>query len=385
MKKMPVPGKENAAGAEGKAMKTIAIVVGTRPEIIKLAELIRLLKLEKKARALLVYTGQHYDYGLFNVFMEELELPKPDKNLGIHGGSCEEQVSQMKEKLANFFSENNVDTVIAEGDTNSVLAAALAASDAGKEFAHVEAGLRSFDCRMPEERNRVEADRLAFYAFAPTKIAVKHLLDEGIPGERIFLTGNTIVEAVQKHLEKAAASKVLERLGLKPEKYAVLTAHRQEYVERKECLEELLLALERVCRETRIVFPAHPRTLKNLQKFGLLKRAKGIENMQFIEPLGYFDFLKLASNAMLLLSDSGGIHEEASIYKKPIIIMRDSTERPEILGTFGVLTGYDAERIVEESMRIIGDYAEISKKLKAIPSPFGDGKASERIAKILVG
>jgi UDP-N-acetylglucosamine 2-epimerase (non-hydrolysing) len=193
------------------------------------------------------------------------------------------------------------------------------------------------------------------------------------------------VEAVQKHLEKAAASKVLERLGIKPEKYAVLTAHRQEYVDRKECLEELLGALEEISPEVKIVFPVHPRTLKNLQEFGLLERAKGIENLQFVEPLGYFDFLKLASNAMFLLSDSGGIHEEASIYKKSVIIMRDSTERPEILGTFGVLTGYNTERIVEEIRRIIGNYAEISKRLKAIPSPFGDGKASQRIAKILLG
>jgi UDP-N-acetylglucosamine 2-epimerase (non-hydrolysing) len=366
-------------------MKTIAIVMGTRPEIIKLAELIRLLKLEKAAKTLLVYTGQHYDYNLFNVFMEELELPVLDTNLGIHGGANEEQVSLMRERLAAFFSENGVDIAVAEGDTNSVLAAALAAGDAGCEFAHVEAGLRSFDNRMPEEKNRIEADRLALYAFAPTKGAVDNLRREPVPAERIFLTGNTIVEAVEAHLAKAAHSGILERLGLKPGKYAVLTAHRQEYVDRKECLEELLLALEEVCKGLVIVFPAHPRTMKNLAEFGLLERAKGIANMRFVEPLGYFEFLKLASNAMFLLSDSGGIHEEASIYKKRVIIMRDSTERPEILGSFGVLTGYNADRIVEESRNAMENYAEIDRALRKVPSPFGDGRASQRIAKILLG
>ncbi len=363
-------------------MKKIAIVLGTRPEIIKLAELIRLLKEHHEAKTVIAFTGQHYDYNLCQIFMEELELPKIDINLGISGGGNEKQVTLMEKKLGEFFLKEKPEIVIAEGDTNSVLAAALAAKDIGTKFAHVEAGLRSFDERMPEEKNRIEADKLADYAFAPTDIAVKHLQDDKIEEAKIFLTGNTIVEAVQKNLEKAKDSKILETLGLTPEKYAVLTAHRQEYVDKKENLEELLSAIAEI--DIKVVFPAHPRTLKNLTAFNLLKKAKAIPNLQFIEPAGYFDFLKLASNAMFLLSDSGGIQEEASVYKKWIVILRDNTERPEILEKFGRLTGYCKEKIVEESKKAMENYPELKKRLEKEPCPFGDGKTSQKIVEIIL-
>lgn len=362
-------------------MKKIAIVLGTRPEIIKLAELIRLLRREKGIETMLFFTGQHYDYNLFNVFMEELELPKADINLGISGGTNEGQVFLMRQKLLLSLLQRKPDIVVAEGDTNSVLAAGLAARDAGAKFAHVEAGLRSFDERMPEEKNRVEADRIADFAFAPTKGAVKNLENEGIAKEKIFLTGNTIVEAVQKNLEKASESKILEKLGLKEEKYAVLTAHRQEYVDRKEFLLELLSAAEKIPIE--VVCPMHPRTVKKLQEFGLAEKAKAIKNLKIIEPIGYFDFLQLASKSMFLLSDSGGIQEEASVYKKFVIVLRDLTERPEILGKFGSLIGYDSAKIVQESKRIIRDFKKIKAGLLKEECPFGDGKASERIVEIL--
>jgi len=362
-------------------LKRIAVVMGTRPEIIKLAGLIRLLGKEKGIETMLVFTGQHYDYNLFNVFMLELRLPKAEINLGISGGSNEQQVAAMKQRLSQFFSEKEVGIVVAEGDTNSVLAAGLAAKEAGAEFAHVEAGLRSFDERMPEEKNRIEADKMADYAFAPTKGAVKNLESEAIADDRIFLTGNTIVEAVQNNLKKASKSGILKKLGLKKEKYAVLTAHRQEYVDRKECLLELLSAVEKI--PLQVVFPMHPRTMKNLEKFGLLERAREINNLKIIGPIGYFDFLQLAGSSMFLLSDSGGIQEEASVYKKFVIVLRDSTERPEILGKFGSLIGYHAEKIALESKRIIHDYPKIKAGMRKEKCPFGDGKASERIVKIL--
>lgn len=362
----------------------IAVVLGTRPEIIKLSCLVAELKKNPTAKTTIIFTGQHYDYNLCQIFMDELNMPKITVNLGINGGSNAWQVSKMLEKLSEFFSKNKTDIVVAQGDTNSVVAAGLASFYSGIKFAHVEAGLRSFDWRMPEEANRIIADSLSSYAFAPTEQAIKNLKNTSAKQEqKVFLTGNTIVEAVEKNIEKAKTSKILQRMELIPETYAVLTAHRQEYVDKKENLLQLLSAIEKI--DAKIIFPMHPRTKKKLEEFGLAEKAKKIKNLHIIEPIGYFDFLKLASNSMFLLSDSGGIQEEASVYKKFVIVLRDKTERPEIIGTFGSLTGYNTEKIIEESKKIIKNHKEIRERLKKIPCPFGDGKASKRIAKILVG
>jgi UDP-N-acetylglucosamine 2-epimerase (non-hydrolysing) len=364
-------------------MRKIVVVFGTRPEIIKLAELIRLLKADKSVETLLVYTGQHYDKNLCEVFLQELELPRIDASLGIHGGTNVGQIARMLESLFGLFEEERPDFVVAEGDTNSVVAAAMASYYAGARFAHVEAGLRSFDERLPEEANRIIADNLSHYAFAPTETALKNLEKTSCREGGAFLTGNTIVEAVQKNLEKASNSKILERLGLEKEKYAVLTAHRQEYVDKKENLEALLSAVEEI--PIKVVFPAHPRTLKNLERLGLMERVKSVKNLLFVGPLGYFDFLWLASNSMFLLSDSGGVSEEVTVYKKWLLVLRDKPDRPEMLKEFGKLVGYDKEKIAAEAKGIIGNYGEVKKRLAGVESPFGDGKASERIAGILLG
>jgi UDP-N-acetylglucosamine 2-epimerase (non-hydrolysing) len=364
-------------------VKKIASVFGTRPEIIKLAELINILKKKKGVRTKLVFTGQHYDYSLFGVFMRELRLPKIGVNLGISGGTNEYQVREMLRRLLELFSEEKPDIVAAQGDTNSVAAGALAAFFSGTAFAHVEAGLRSFDNRMPEEANRILADTLSDFAFAPTKTAVRNLRASECGRESIFLTGNTIVEAVKRNLKKSAKSRIIEKLGRHREQYALLTAHRQEYVDSKKSLLQLLSAIPQI--KTTVVFPVHPRTVKNLKRFGLWKKTLAVKNLRMVKPLGYFDFLRLASESMFIMSDSGGIQEEASVYKKFVIVLRDSTERPEILGKFGVLTGYNAKKIAKEGNRAIKDCLKIKKRLKKLESPFGDGRASERIAKILAG
>ncbi len=363
-------------------MKHIAVVLGTRPEIIKLAEIMRLLKKEKSVKTSIIFTGQHYDYTLFRIFMQQLQLPRMDVNLGVSGGTNAGQVASMLQKLASFLSRHDVDIVVAQGDTNSVAAAALAAFYCGKKFAHVEAGLRSHDWRMPEEANRIVADSLSHYAFAPTRTAVRNLRKGACRKEAIRLTGNTIVEAVQQNLRKAKKSRILQSLGLQPERYALLTGHRQEYVDSKKNLVELLQAADKI--NLLVVFPIHPRTVKNLKRFGLWKKAHRIKNLRLVEPLGYFDFLQLACNSMFLLSDSGGIQEEASIYKKYVIVLRDFTERPEILGKFGRLAGYDKKKIVRIANRVIRDYTKTKKRLKRLACPFGDGKASKRIVKILL-
>jgi len=360
--------------------KKIAVVLGTRPEIIKMAELCRLLKQNKEFETHIVFTGQHYSYELFQVFMKELEMPELDINLGVKAESNEVQVAEMVEKISEFVKSNGIELVLAQGDTNSVLAAALAAQKQGVMLGHVEAGLRSFDMTMPEERNRIKADEIADMLFAPTKTAIENLENDKAKG-KAFLTGNTIVESLQQNLGKAKSSKQLQELGLEPEGYAVLTAHRQENVDKKEKLIGLIEALGQL--KVKVVFPMHPRTEKRLKEFELWDKINELENLKIVSSLGYWDFISLSENCMFFLTDSGGIQEEASIYKKPVVILRENTERPEILGTFGKLVGMDKNKIVAESKRIIENYEEIKEKLAKESCPFGDGKASEKIMEIL--
>ncbi|MBN1941229.1 MAG: UDP-N-acetylglucosamine 2-epimerase (non-hydrolyzing) [Candidatus Diapherotrites archaeon] len=358
-------------------MKKIAIVFGTRPEIIKLAEIIKLLKADKAVKTLLVFTGQHYDYNLFEVFMKELELPNPDINLGIGSGTQAYQVGTVLMKLEEFFSKQKPDIVIALGDTNSVFGAALAAEKMKIPFAHVEAGIRSFDRTMAEEVNRVLADQISSYCFAPTQTAVENLHNSEAFKHNIILTGNPIVEVVQKNLERAKNSKIIEKLGLEPEKFGVLTMHRAENVDSREKLENMLDALKSI--ETTIVFPAHPRTLSRIKKFGMQEKFDSIKNLRIVEALGYFDFLHLCANSRYILSDSGGIQEEASVYKKFVVVLRENTERPEILEKFAVLTGFDEQKITGAIKKIERNFDSLQADLAKIDSPFGDGNASKRI------
>ncbi|MDD5163416.1 MAG: UDP-N-acetylglucosamine 2-epimerase (non-hydrolyzing) [Candidatus ainarchaeum sp.] len=364
-------------------MKKIAIVFGTRPEIIKLAEIILLLKKEKSVQALLVFTGQHYDYGLFGVFMKELDLPEPDINLGIGSGTQAYQIGTMLMKLEEYFQKEKPDIVTALGDTNSVFGAALAAEKAQIPFAHIEAGIRSFDRSMPEEVNRVLTDQISSYCFAPTKTAVENLHKSEAFKHRIFLTGNPIVEVVEKNLERAGKSQILGQLNLEKEKFVVLTMHRAENVDSREKLENIAIALQAI--KWPVVFPMHPRTKAKIAEFGLKEKFECIKNLVVAEPLGYFDFLQLCANSRYILSDSGGIQEEATVYKKFVIILRENTERPEILGKFGVLTGFNAKKIIAAAGKIEKDYPALKKKLEKRNCPFGDGNASRRIVEKIAG
>jgi UDP-N-acetylglucosamine 2-epimerase (non-hydrolysing) len=364
-------------------MKKVAIVFGTRPEIIKLAEIIKLLKKEKNVQTLLVFTGQHYDYNLFGIFMKELELPEPDINLGIGSGTQAYQVGTILMKLEEYFQKEKPDIVTALGDTNSVFGAALAAEKAHIPFAHIEAGIRSFDRSMPEEVNRVLTDQISSYCFAPTKTAVKNLHNSEAFKHRIFLTGNPIVEVVKNNLKKAEKSQILGQLKLENEKFVVLTMHRAENVDSMEKLEKIANALKGI--KWPIVFPMHPRTKARLADFGLKEKFDSIENLKIVDSLGYFDFLDLCANSRYILSDSGGIQEEASVYKKFVIVLRENTERPEITGKFAVLTGFHDRKISAEVEKIEKNYSALKKRLEKIKSPFGDGKASQRIVEKILG
>jgi len=355
----------------------ISIVLGTRPEIIKMSPIMRELE-NQTLDYFILHTGQHYSYNLDKVFFEELELPEAKYNLDIGSGTHAEETGKMLIGIEKILLKEKPDVVLVEGDTNTVLAGALAAVKSHIKVGHVEAGLRSYDRNMPEEINRVLADHVSDYLFAPTEKAKENLLREGIDKSKIFVTGNTIVDAVYQNLE-IPRRKVdnLNKLNLNPEEYFLVTAHRQENVDVKERLKGILDGLELVYNKFNypIIYPAHPRTKKKIREFGL-KIPNGIE---LIKPPGFLEFLQLEANAKLVLTDSGGVQEEACILKVPCVTLRDNTERPETLEVgSNILAGVNQNKILE------GVKLMLSKERNRV-NPFGDGKAGSRITKILEG
>ena len=349
---------------------TIAIILGTRPEIIKMAPVIR----ECQRRGLdfrVIHTGQHYSYQMDRIFFEQLDLPQPQHNLDVGSGNHGEQTGRIMTGLERVLMADKPEVVLVQGDTNTVLAGALAAAKLHIKVGHVEAGLRSFDRSMPEEINRVVADHVSDYCFAPTGISKANLLKEGIAEDKIHVTGNTIVDSVYQNLEIAMRKvNVLADLGLEPREYLLVTAHRQENVDSRERLGEIIRGLELVRSEfgLPVVFPIHPRTRKMAERFGF-----EFDGIRAIEPLGFLEFLQLEANARLALTDSGGVQEETCILGVPCVTLRDNTERPETLEVgSNVLAGADALRMVEKAKLMMG--CENGWK-----NPFGDGHAGERI------
>ncbi len=353
---------------------TIAIILGTRPEIIKMAPVIR----ECQRRGLdysIIHTGQHYSYQMDRIFFEQLELPQPDHNLDVGSGNHGEQTGRILAGLEAVLMAERSDVVLVQGDTNTVMAGALAASKLHIKVGHVEAGLRSYDRSMPEEINRVVADHVSDYCFAPTETSKANLLKEGIAEDKIHVTGNTIVDSVYQNLEIAMRKvNILADLELEPKGYFLVTSHRQENVDNKERLGEIIRGLEMVKSEfgLPVVFPVHPRTRKMVKSFGF-----ELDGIRAIEPLGFLEFLQLEANARLALTDSGGVQEEACILGVPCVTLRDNTERPETLDVgANVLAGADALRMFEKAKRMMqqGD---------GWKNPFGDGRATELILEVL--
>jgi len=373
-------------GRKNSKMRRIAIVLGTRPEIIKMSPVIRALDkynsliTDHRSRItyFILHTGQHYSYNLDKVFFEQLELPQPKYNLEVGSGTHAEETGKMLIGIEKVLLEEKPDVVLVEGDTNSVLAGALAAAKLHIKVGHVEAGLRSYDRRMPEELNRILTDHLSDFLFAPTENARDNLLKEGIPEEKIFVTGNTIVDAVSQNLEMAKEKQPIIELNKfdnpGTRNYFLVTLHRQENVDVKVRFEGIIEGLELVAREfgLPVVYPIHPRARKMMMEFGL--KANGIE---LIEPLDYLSFLRLESDARLVLTDSGGVQEESCILGVPCVTLRDNTERPETLEVgSNVLAGTEPERIFEGVRLMLN-------KENNWNNPFGDGKAGERIVGIL--
>jgi len=359
--------------------------VGTRPEIIKAAPLFHALRKSSEVQVDLVHTGQHYDWNMSGVFIEELGLPAPLHHLGVGSGSQPFQVHKIIERAEEIVGTHLPDAILAVGDTNSTIAVAILSSKMDIPFIHIEAGLRSFDLTMPEEINRRVADHVASLNFAPTERAASNLLNEGYPPERTFVTGNTVVDAVLKMLPKARAqSKILKRLRIDPSKFLLtVTIHRRENADNPERLESIINALIEL-KEVQIVWPLHPRTKGSMEKADLLKRLYTARHIKVTDPLSYLDFLKLLDSSTVVATDSGGVQEEAATLKIPCVVLRDSTERPEIIDEgIGKMAGADDLRIKRYVRDFLYNEALI-ERVKRAPNPFGDGSASIRISEILL-
>jgi UDP-N-acetylglucosamine 2-epimerase (non-hydrolysing) len=355
----------------------VAIILGTRPEIIKMSPVIR--ECEKQGiKFFILHTGQHYSSTMDSIFFEELDLPPARYNLGVGSGTHAGQTARMLVGLEETLLQEVPDVILVQGDTNTVLAGALTATKLHIAVGHVEAGLRSYDRSMPEEINRVVADHLSDYLFAPTMSAKRILLAEGIPERQIAVTGNTIVDAVTQNLQIALRRKsILKKLALQDRQYFLVTVHRQENVDCRQRLAGALRGLEWVHREYHmpVILPVHPRAERRLAEFGL-DLPDGVRG---IEPLGYLDFLQLEAQAALLLTDSGGIQEEACILQVPCVTLRENTERPETLEVgSNVLAGADPQVILHQVRGML-------HRERVWANPFGDGKAGERIVSIIVG
>ncbi|HTX60686.1 MAG TPA: UDP-N-acetylglucosamine 2-epimerase (non-hydrolyzing) [Methanobacterium sp.] len=353
----------------------ITFIVGTRPEIIKMSPLID--EVEKRGiDYILIHTGQHYDQEMSEQFFSDLELSQPDYNIGVGSKSHGKQTAVMLEGIEKILLSENPDIILVEGDTNAVMAGAIAASKLHLPIGHVEAGLRSFDKTMPEEINRLIADVCSNLFFVPTEESAINLIFEGLNPHNIFITGNTVVDACLRNL-KIAGKSSKNKFNLE-KNLVTLTIHRAENVDDPHRLKNITDALLELDDAT-IIFPVHPRTRKNLEKFGIYHALEEAEHIQMMKPVGYLDFLVLLSQSKLVLTDSGGIQEEAVTLNIPCITLRYNTERPETVASGGnVLVGAHKESIIDNARRIMHD-AELYQEMCQAVNPYGDGKASERI------
>ena len=358
----------------------IATILGTRPEIIKMAPIIDEIS-KRGIDQIVLHTGQHYDKEMSDNFFKDLEILTPDYNIHVGSGSHGKQTGLMMKGIEEVLMDEKPDIVLVQGDTNAVLAGALVASKLHIAIGHVEAGLRSFDMTMPEEVNRRAADVTSTMYFIPTEESAINLLAEGFSHENLFITGNTVVDACFRHLEiakkrgfeeESLASLDIENM----ENILTLTMHRAENVDVKERVTNIIGALKEL-KDMNIIFPIHPRTKNTLENFGLFDELNSLEHVHIIKPLGYLDFLLLTSKSTLILTDSGGLQEEAITLNVPALTLRYNTERPETVTAGGnILVGSDKEVILENAKRILND-GEFAEKMKNAPNPYGMGESAK--------
>ncbi len=357
----------------------ITIVAGARPNFMKIAPIIDAIK-HKKQQGVdinfrLVHTGQHYDKNLSDTFFEELNIPFPDVNLEVKSGTQAEQTAAIMIGFEKDLAHNPTDLVMVVGDVTSTMACTIVAKKEGVKVAHVEAGIRSGDLRMPEEINRMVTDSLTDYFFTTSKYANSNLKKLGFEDDQIFFVGNVMIDTLRKNELRLKQPKLWNELGLKEKKYMVMTLHRPSNVDEEQQLKALISQIVTLGKDYPIIFPVHPRTKKLLQDLDL-----NFENLHYVEPLGYLEFNYLVKNAFAMLTDSGGITEETTVMNVPCITLRENTERPETceIGT-NVLVGNDQKKIADSFDKLLSG----NWKQGQIPELW-DGNAAERIIEHLV-
>jgi len=364
----------------------VLFVAGGRPNFMKIAPVWHAMEKYKDIKKILVHTGQHYDVEMSDVFFRDLNLPHPNVNLGVGSGPHGKQTGLILAGLEKVIQKEKPDVVLVFGDMNSTLAGALASVKLGIPVAHVQAGWRSHDSRMPEEINRSIVDRIADIHFPETYEDCLNLYHEGIPSERVFMVGNVMIDSLLSHLKLAEkTSKVLAELNLKKNGYMIVTAHRPENVDNVDGLTNIVDALCKISKNITVVYPIHPRTKKRLKRFNLLDKLKNCKNIRAIKPVGYIDFLKLLYNSRFALTDSGAVQEEGITLGIPCLTMRQNTELYKSIerGT-NILVGVDSKNIEEYAMRLLNDKKFYQKiKRRKTPYPYWDGTAGEQIAKIV--
>lgn len=358
----------------------IATILGTRPEIIKMAPIIDEIS-KRGIDQIILHTGQHYDEEMSDNFFRDLEIPTPDYNIHVGSGTHAKQTGLMMQGIEDVLLEEKPDIVLVQGDTNAVLAGALVASKLHIAIGHVEAGLRSFDMTMPEEVNRRVADVVTSMYFIPTEQSAINLLADGFSRENLLITGNTVVDACFRHLE------IARKRGFEEESLAsldienmdnimTLTMHRAENVDVKERVVNIIGALKEL-DEMNIIFPIHPRTKNTLENFGLFDELNNLDHVHIVKPIGYLDFLLLMSSSTLILTDSGGLQEEAITLDVPALTLRYNTERPETVTAGGnILVGSNKETILENANRILND-EEFADKMRNAENPYGMGDSAK--------
>ena len=360
-------------------MKTVH-VVGARPNFMKIAPIVAAMDEHPGVfEQLLVHTGQHYDRKMSKVFFEELGLPRPDINLGVGSGSHAQQTARVMTAFEPVLLEHQPDCVIVVGDVNSTLACTLVAAKLHVPVVHVEAGLRSFDRAMPEEINRVVVDQIADLLLTTERDAEANLKNEGVPEKRIHFVGNVMIDTLLHHKARALALDVLAPLGLRPKAYALLTLHRPSNVDVPYVLSRILDALDHIQTQLSILFPAHPRTVKQIAAFGFEGRVSAMPNLRVVDPVGYLEFLNLMAHAQMILTDSGGIQEETTILDVPCITLRENTERP-VTVTEGTnrLVGSDSAQIIDAAQSVLDGRWKSGNRPE-----LWDGHAAERIVNVL--
>ena len=359
----------------------IATILGTRPEIIKMAPIIAEIN-RRGINHIVLHTGQHYDKEMSDNFFRDLEIPAPDYNIHVGSGTHGRQTGLMMKGIEEILMDEKPDIVLVQGDTNAVLAGALVCAKLHIAVGHVEAGLRSFDVTMPEEINRRVADICSLMYFIPTEESAVNLLAEGFSRKNLFITGNTVVDACFRHLE-IAKKRGFEEESLKNldigsmDNILTLTMHKAENVDIKERVTNIIAALKELS-DMNIIFPIHPRTKHTLENFGLFDDLNNLDHVHIVKPIGYLDFLLLTSKSTLILTDSGGLQEEAITLDVPALTLRYNTERPETVTAGGnILVGANKDAILENANRILND-AEFADKMRNAVNPYGQGDAAAK-------